>query len=206
MAFLLAKIAVLLLIATLLGAWLQRWWTRRRHLDVTTEYQQLTADWRTWRQEVNAKLQPPEPVNLAPIEQRLAVGQPRMRGRDLLPFAGQHRKAVELGGLPFELFARQGQRAGVLLGSDQLLFDLAPRFPGVRDAQALRLVACVRIEHVALALGAQKALVCVLTVDVDKMIADFPKLGCVDGRSIDVCPAAPLRIDHAPQDQRIFGA
>ena len=75
----------------------------------------------------------------------------------------------------------------------------------MRDAQALRLVACVRIEHVALALGAQKALVCVLTVDVDKMIADFPKLGCVDGRSIDVCPAAPLRIDHAPQDQFVVG-
>ena len=42
---------------------------------------------------------------------------------------------------------------------------------------------------------------CVLAMDVDQMVANFPKLRCVDGRSIDVGAATPLRVDDTSQDQ-----
>lgn len=80
MAFLLAKIAALLLLATFLGAWLQRWWTRRDHLDVTTEYQQLVTDWHAWRETVNEQLRQPTSVDFAPIEQRLVALERAVHG------------------------------------------------------------------------------------------------------------------------------
>lgn len=51
MGYLLAKIAFLLLLSALLGACLAWWALRRRHEDVTVEYNTWQRDWASWRKD-----------------------------------------------------------------------------------------------------------------------------------------------------------
>ncbi len=66
MAYLLAKIIVLLVLAALLGAWFMRWWLLRQLSEVTSEYRALTGDWAAWRKRVEALLVPVPPPPPAP--------------------------------------------------------------------------------------------------------------------------------------------
>jgi hypothetical protein len=56
MGLLLTKIAGLLVLAAVFGAWLARWWMLRRYEDVTTQYTAWQRDWVNWRNGLDARL------------------------------------------------------------------------------------------------------------------------------------------------------
>jgi hypothetical protein len=56
MGLLLTKIAGLLVLAAVFGAWLARWWMLRRYEDVTTQYTAWQRDWLNWRNSLDARL------------------------------------------------------------------------------------------------------------------------------------------------------
>jgi hypothetical protein len=56
MGLLLTKIAGLLVLAAVFGAWLARWWMLRQYEDVTTQYTAWQRDWVNWRNGLDARL------------------------------------------------------------------------------------------------------------------------------------------------------
>lgn len=83
MPFLIAKILVLLLLASAFGAWLGAWLLRRRYVDVTSEHTLLRDEWRLWRGQVDQRLAtPPDGSALA---ERLAAIEAAVRGIQVPP-------------------------------------------------------------------------------------------------------------------------
>ncbi len=72
MAFLLAKILVLLLLAGLFGAGFARWYLRRRYEDVTVQYSSWQSDWSNWRRQLERRFaEPAQGLDLSPVMARL---------------------------------------------------------------------------------------------------------------------------------------
>ncbi len=72
MGLLLGKIAFLLLLAAAFGAWLARWYLRRRYEDVTVQYSSWQSDWTNWRRQLDRRLsEPGQAVDWAPMMSRM---------------------------------------------------------------------------------------------------------------------------------------
>jgi predicted flap endonuclease-1-like 5' DNA nuclease len=57
MAYLLAKIFIMLLLAAVFGALLYRWWSRRYFQEVTSEFIRSEEEWKEWRKLIEARLE-----------------------------------------------------------------------------------------------------------------------------------------------------
>lgn len=84
MGFLLAKIVVLLLAAAWLGAWLDRWWVRRRSEDVTADYERLVHERLDWRRSFEEKLAARPAIDWSPINARFHALHERLDGLDFV--------------------------------------------------------------------------------------------------------------------------
>ena len=71
MGFLLAKILVLLVIATVCGALFTYWWFRRHYEDITLEYTRSRTDWADWRRSLEARLSARPEADVAPLREQL---------------------------------------------------------------------------------------------------------------------------------------
>jgi hypothetical protein len=80
MGFLIAKILLLLVLATACGASFAYWWFRRHYEDVTLEYARSRDEWAAWRRGFEERLAARPEVDLAPL-----TGQLTALGEELRP-------------------------------------------------------------------------------------------------------------------------
>jgi hypothetical protein len=87
------------------------------------------------------------------------------------------REAIEFGKLPFKSFTVSKEGTGVLFGERKLSLDLSPRFPCLRDVLAQRLVGTMGVNHIPLVFRSKQALVRMLSMNINEMLAYLTQLG-----------------------------
>src|SRR5579871_699422 len=72
MGFLLAKMVLLLAVATAAGAGLAYWWFRRHYEDVTLDYARTREEFASWRERFEERLAARPEVDLRPVREEIA--------------------------------------------------------------------------------------------------------------------------------------
>ena len=133
------------------------------------------------------------------FDQRGRVREPLLFLVELLPLAGREPQPLELADLPGEPVALEGDLALASLGRVEVAGQRAPRGPGVADGAGLVAESGVGVEQLALAVGAQQRLRCVLAVDVDQSLAELAQQRGGGRVAIHQRARAPLGVDHPAQ-------